>query len=175
MADLLNGPYGRNTVMDLQVEGEDSPRLVIVKDVQLHAIRRTLVHVDLWQIPQDKKLSLQVPLRRVGVSESEKLGSVARQARPTLNVVCLPDDIPEAIEFDMTTLEGEFPTVSISEVPVPAGVEVVYENDYNIIRLIVPKVLIEETVVEEEEGEEGEATEEGAEAATSEEATSEDA
>lgn len=170
MADLLNGTYGRNTVMDLQVDGEDSTRLVIIKDIQLHAIRRNLMHMDLWQIPADKHLNLRVPFRRVGISEAEKLGAVVRQSRPVVNVRCLPDDIPPAIEFDMTTLEGEFPAVNISEVPMPEGVEPTYKSDYNILRLSAARAMIEPTAaeLEEEEGAEGGEAPAGDEAATDE-------
>ncbi|MEC9072565.1 MAG: 50S ribosomal protein L25, partial [Myxococcota bacterium] len=142
MADLLNGAYGRNTVMDLQIEGEDSPRLVIVKDLQLHAIRRTLVHMDLWQIAEDKPLNLRVPFRRIGMSAAEKLGAVVHQSRAVVHIRCLPADIPPGIEFDMTTLTGEFPSVNISEVPMPDGVEATYKQDYSMLRLSAARAMV---------------------------------
>jgi large subunit ribosomal protein L25 len=158
MADLINGTYGRNTLMDLQIEGEDSTRLVLVKDLQLHAIRRTLVHMDLWQIPEDKHLNLRVPFRRVGMSSAEKLGAVVQQSRSVVHVRCLPADIPPAIEFDMSTLQGDFPAVNISEVTMPDGVEPTYKTDYNILRLSAARAMIEPTAEEAEEGtEEGDA------------------
>ena len=141
MAELLNGAYGRNTVMDLQIEGEDSTRLVIVKDMQLHAIRRTLVHMDLWQISEDKPLNLRVPFRRLGISGAEKLGAVVRQSRSLIHIRCLPADIPPAIEFDMTGLTGDFPSVNISEVPMPEGVEATYKHDYNLLRLSAARAM----------------------------------
>jgi len=163
MADLLNGAYGRNTVMDLQIEGEDSPRLVIVKDLQLHAIRRTLVHMDLWQIAEDKPLNLRVPFRRIGMSAAEKLGAVVHQSRAVVHIRCLPADIPPGIEFDMTTLTGEFPSVNISEVPMPDGVEATYKQDYSMLRLSAARAMVaaEETEAEGAEGGDAQASDDG--------------
>ncbi|MEE2779783.1 MAG: 50S ribosomal protein L25 [Myxococcota bacterium] len=163
MADLLNGAYGRNTVMDLQIEGEDSPRLVIVKDLQLHAIRRTLDHMDLWQIAEDKPLNLRVHFRRIGMSAAEKLGAVVHQSRAVVHIRCLPADIPPGIEFDMTTLTGEFPSVNISEVPMPDGVEATYKQDYSMLRLSAARAMVaaEETEAEGAEGGDAQASDDG--------------
>jgi len=158
MADLINGTYGRNTLMDLQIDGEDSTRLVLVKDLQLHTIRRTLVHMDLWQIPEDKHLNLRIPFRRLGMSTAEKLGAVVHQSRSVVHIRCLPADIPPAIEFDMSTLTGDFPSVHISEVSMPEGVETTHKQDYTILRLSAARAMIEPTAAETEEETEGDET-----------------
>lgn len=149
---ILHGTYGRNTIIDLAVEGEAAPRMVIIKDLLVHPWRRTLRHLDFWEITPETRLTLDVPFRRVGRSPAEKAGGKAEQTSAEIRVSCLPAAVPPFIEYDMGTLAEGKSVLAISEVPLPQGVEPAYNNDFSIIQVKVPK--IEEV---DEEGEEGEA------------------
>ncbi|MCB9729843.1 MAG: 50S ribosomal protein L25 [Deltaproteobacteria bacterium] len=138
MTRVLKGPWGRNTIIDLAVEGESSPRMVIVRDYQVHPWRRTLVHVDFWQITEDKQLVVEVPFERAGRSAGERIGAKVTQTCHSVKVRCKPADIPTAVVYDMTTMPSETLNITISQVPMPDGVEAVYKHDFNVLRHKMP-------------------------------------
>ena len=163
---VLDGPFGRNSVVDLNVDG--SARMAIVKDYQVHPWKRKLLHVDFMEITDSTKLTISVPFTRVGQAPAEKIGARVEQHRDYVKVRCIAAHIPAAIEYDMSDLVGDYAEVSISEVPLPEGVEALYRKDFQLFRMRVPSAaeLAAETAEEEEETEEG--AEEGAGATTDE-------
>ncbi len=156
VVSYLNGEFGRNTILNVNVEGETEPRLCIFKDHQVHPWKRTLLHLDLWEIDPDKPLVLQVPFGRTGYHESEKLGGRVEIVRRTLKVSCLPADLPPIIEYDVSQEDAESVGVRISQLTMPDGLTALYKTDFAVLRIRPPKM------AEEEELEEG-AEEEGAE------------
>ncbi|MEZ4264991.1 MAG: 50S ribosomal protein L25 [Myxococcota bacterium] len=142
MTRVLKGAYGRNTIIDLQVEGEASPRLVIVRDYQVHPWRRTLIHLDFWQITEDRPLVVEVPFVRTGRSAGERVGAKVTQTVFSMKVRCLPANIPASIEYDMTSLPSESLNITVSQVPMPEGVEAVYKHDYNMFRHKMPVAVV---------------------------------
>ena len=131
---MLNGDFGKNTVMNVAIEGQSETRLAIVKDFQIHPWKRTLVHLDLWEIAESTPLSIEVPFKKVGISAVEQAGQKVRITRSTVKVRCTAADIPVAIEYDMTTLPADAAGLRISSVPMPEGVEALYKHDYNLLR-----------------------------------------
>ena len=150
---ILEGEHGRNTPIDLQVEGEKGTHLTIIKELQVHPWKRTLKHVDFWEISEDGQIAVAVPLRRVGRSELEKLGGRVQMVRRTMKVRCKPADIPATIDFDMTQLP-ENNLVMASQMNMPEGVTPLYRNDFKVLHVKVPKTVknAEEDAAEAEEG-----------------------
>ena len=155
VVELLNGPYGKNSVLNLQVEGEGETRLVIIKDYQVHPWKRKLTHVDLWEIAADRQMIISVPFRRVNAAPAEKRGAKVQVHRDYLKVRCTAANVPAAVEFDMSTLEGDFAEVHVSQVPMPEGTEAVYRHDFKLIRL----KLSTNIAVDDEDGEGADAEE----------------
>jgi large subunit ribosomal protein L25 len=111
----------------------------------------------------DQKISVMVPVTTTGVSKGVEEGGILQIIRRELEVYCLPANIPEQIEIDITELDmGD--SVHVSEVALPQSVEIPYEVDFTILTVVSPKMEEpEEELLEEEEGlEEGEKSEEGA-------------
>ncbi len=133
---LLEGPLGRNSVAQLVIDGAE--RMAIVKDLQVHPWKRKLLHVDFMEITADTTLTLKVPFRRIGNSPMEKLGAKVEQHRDAVRVRCVAATIPAAIEFDMTTLTGDFVEIMASDLTIPEGVELMYRKDFKIIKMKVP-------------------------------------
>ena len=131
---MLNGDFGKNTVMTVAIEGDSGTRTAIIKDYQVHPWKRTLVHLDLWEIAEDTSLSIEVPFKKVGVSAVEQAGQNVRITRSTVKVRCTAANIPMAVEYDMTTLPADAVGLRISSVPMPEGVEALYKHDYNLLR-----------------------------------------
>lgn len=131
---MLNGDFGKNTVMNVAIEGESTPRTAIIKDFQVHSWKRTMVHIDLWEIAEDTSLCIEVPFKKLGVSAVEESGQNVRITRSTVKIRCTAANIPMAVEFDMTTLPADAVGLRISAVPMPEGVEALYKHDYNLLR-----------------------------------------
>jgi large subunit ribosomal protein L25 len=156
---------GWNTLITLKGDGPFDGKVVILKDLQIDAIRRNPMHVDFLAIDLKKTLAVMVPVQPVGKSQGEIEGGTLQLVRHELEVYCLPTNIPTSIEIDVTALNvGE--TVHIDEVSLPEGVE--SQHDVNFTVLTVVGRMAEEVEVEEE-GEEGVETEEVAEEDTAEE------
>lgn len=151
---------GWNTLITLKGDGPFDGHVVILKDMQLDAIRREPKHVDFMAIDLKKTLAVMVPVQPVGKSKGEKEGGTLQLVRHEIEVFCLPTNIPTAIEIDVTEL-GIGEVVHIDEVSLPEGVE--SHHDVNFTVLTVVGRMAEE--VEAEEGEEGEEVAVTAEAA----------
>ena len=159
---------GWNTLLTLKGDGPFDGLVVILKDMQIDAIRRNPTHVDFLAIDLKKSLAVMVPVQPVGKAQGEVEGGTLQLIRHELEVYCLPTNIPTSIEIDVTALNvGE--GIHIDEVSFPEGVE--SQHDVNFTVLTVVGRMAEEVEVDEEdeEGVEGVETEEVSEEAASEE------
>ena len=143
---------GWNTLITLKGDGPFDGLVVILKDMQIDAIRRNPTHVDFLAIDLKKTLAVMVPVQPVGKAQGEVEGGTLQLIRHELEVYCLPTNIPTSIEIDVTALNvGE--GIHIDEVSFPEGVE--SQHDVNFTVLTVVGRMAEEVEVDEE-GEEGE-------------------
>ena len=152
---------GWNTLLTLKGDGPFDGLVVILKDMQIDAIRRNPTHVDFLAIDLKNILAVMVPVQPIGKSQGEIEGGTLQLIRHEIEVYCLPTNIPTSIEIDVTALNiGE--VVHIDEVSLPEGVE--SQNDVNFTVLTIVGRMAEEVEVDEEgeEGEEEVATEEAA-------------
>lgn len=153
-------------VLNLKLKGKKEQ--VILRSVQRHPVRSdVLLHIDLQRISKDAKIKMTVPLHFVGedvapgVKEQSGLFS---HLMTEVEISCLPSDLPEFIEVDVSELHIGEP-VHLSELKVPEGLELVdlaHERDPAVVVINVRKeqpIEEEEVEVEEPEGEEGEALE----------------
>lgn len=158
---MLNDDFGKNTVMNVIIEGDSTPRTAIIKDFQVHSWKRTMVHIDLWEITEETSLSIEVPFKKNGVSVVEEDGQEVRITRSSVKIRCTAANIPTAIEFDMTSLEADAVGLRISAVPMPEGVEALYNHDYNLLRFKTARDFadLEQDAEESEESTEDESEE----------------
>ncbi len=143
---------GWNTLINLKGDGAFAGKVVILKDMTVHAIRREPLHVDFHAVDMKKKVHVMVPVHAVGKSAGEKIGGSLEVIRHELEVHCYPDSIPAAIEIDVTALSiGD--VVHIEDIQLPAGVEVPHEVNFTVITCTGRKSEEEEgaQVVEETE------------------------
>ena len=165
-----------SSVLNIKV-GEKS-QAAIVKDIQRHPARPIVMHIDLQRIVEDEVIKMNVPIHFIGgdvaVGVRDGGGSVSH-LRTDVEVVCLPKDLPEYFEVDISELELDA-MMYLSDLIVPEGVEIPelaqdVEQSQPIVSIhIVKEVIIEEEVEEvvvegeegeEVEGEEGEAAVDG--------------
>jgi large subunit ribosomal protein L25 len=147
---VLRGESGWNTLITLKGAAAVEGKVVVLKDLDLHPLRRTMICADFHAIDLSKKVHFMVPVVPVGQSAGEKMGGSLQVIRHELEVVCLPTAIPQAIEIDVAALNiGD--VVHIEELTAPAGAEFQYDVNFTVLTVTGHK--------EEDEGEEGEEAE----------------
>ena len=161
-----------SSVLNIKV-GEKS-QAAIVKDIQRHPAKRVILHMDFQRIVADEVIKMNVPLHFIsgdvapGVKQG---GGSVSHLRTDVEVVCLPKDLPEYLEVDISELELDA-MLNMSDIKLPEGVEIPElaqgpEHDHAIVSIHVIKAAPIEEELEEElaegeevaEGEEGEAAE----------------
>ena len=136
---------GRTHLVDLALDGRTEK--VLVREIQTHPRRLGPIHVDFYQVNLQEKIEVEVPVHLVGESAAVKRGDAdILQPMHSVRVECLPSDIPEAFEIDITPLEEIDMELRVAELKVPQGVTVLDEPDQLVVK-IVPK---RELKVEEE-------------------------
>ena len=141
---------GWNTLLTLRGVPAVEGKVVVLKELDLHPLRRQMVCADFHAIDLQKKVHFMVPVHPVGKSLGEKAGGSLQVIRHELEVICLPTQVPQAIEIDVTALEiGD--VVHINDVVPPAGVELSHDVNFTVITVIGHKAEEEETAEEESE------------------------
>jgi large subunit ribosomal protein L25 len=149
---------------------------VILKAVQRHPAKPRVMHIDLLRIRADQKLHMHIPLHFLGAENAPgvKDGGVISHGMSDVEVICLPADLPEYLEVDISNLALNG-VIHLSEIKIPKGVEFaafahgVEGHDLPVVSIHMPR--IEEEVVEAPVEEEASA--EGSAAAAAPEATGE--
>ena len=137
----------------LTVTVDDKSQPCILKDVQRHAFRNLVLHVDLQRIVEDEEIRVTVPFHFLGEDKAPgvKAGGVVSRVINELEISCLPKYLPEFIEVDVSGLELEA-NLPLSEVVLPEGVAIVGGEEM----LEQPVVIIHRPRREEEPEEEAE-------------------
>ena len=141
---ILRSKTGHNSIFDLDIENlEKTP--VLVAEEQYHPIKGTLMHIDLKRIDLTRKLRVAVPVHVTGEAKGVKQqGGVLDVVTRTIEIECIPDDIPDQFDVDVTELMiGS--NIRVSELPVKEGVRVLTAPEAVIVHVVGIK---EEAVAE---------------------------
>ena len=158
---LIRTGAGENVIIDLAIEtGESSlSHRAMLKEIQLDPVKQTIMHVDLYEISLDKKIEVEVPIILTGTAKGVSDGGILQQVSRTVEISCLPDNIPDAFELEVTTLDiGD--SLHVSDLKIPEGIEVLEEEELTIATVVPPtkvEAIEPEVPAEEEEREEVEA------------------
>jgi large subunit ribosomal protein L25 len=130
----------------------------ILRDVQRHPYKAAVLHVDFQRVVADEALTVNVPLHYINEEDCAgvKLGGAVSHIATEVAISCLPKDLPEYIDVDLMEV-GLGESVKLSDIRVPAGVELVelsYGSDHDVTIATVHAIKTVE-VEEAEEGEEG--------------------
>ena len=135
---VLRSETGRNTILklDLGAEGKTS---AILKQWQLDPVKEKFLHADFYRIAMDVALRVKVPISVKGEARGVKTdGGILELIMRFIEVECLPGDIPERIEIDVTDL-GINDSLRISNVPVNAKIKVMEDPDQVVVHVIAVK------------------------------------
>ena len=135
--------------------GETSNKTVMVKELQLHPVSRNFLHIDFYEVAMDRKIMVNVPVMATGKAKGVEIGGILQIIRRELEVQCLPLDVPESIEIDITDLDiGD--SIHLVDIPRQSEIEFLGDENITVVTIVSPKIE-EEEEPEEEEVEEGEA------------------
>ena len=163
-AALKKGKFGQVLLSLVIQNGETMTRSVMIKELQIHPVSKDYLHVDFYEINMDRKIRTNVPVVAKGKSKGVEAGGTLQVVRHELEVSCLPMEVPEVIEIDVTDLEiGD--SIHVDEISLKGNIEISSEVNFTIVTVLSPTKVEEEVIEEEEEEEleEGEAPEEEAE------------
>jgi len=135
----------------------------VLQDIQFHPVTDRILHVDFYQLFEDKEIALNIPVNLVGNSKGVKNGGVLRRNNRKLRIKALPANLPDFIEIDITPLKiGD--KVAVGDLP--TGDYTFLQTDTTVVcRVSTSRVAVEdEDEEEEEEGAEAAEAAEGAEA-----------
>ena len=127
----------------------------IIKERQIHPVSREFVHLDFLEVHKGKPITVNVPIRTIGHSKGELVGGLLEVLMRKLEISCLPKDIPEHIEIDVSELNiGE--TIHLTDIEL-VDMHTELPGDTPLIAVRAPKK--EEEITPEEEAVEGEEAE----------------
>jgi large subunit ribosomal protein L25 len=159
--ELLRRHVGANALIDLSIDGK-KPQPVLVHGVAIHPVDRKPLHVDLLAVRMTQELMVDVPLVATGEAEAvSRHGGTLIHPTETVRVKALPDRLPQAIEYDISSLVDFDASIYVSELSIPEDVTLLTDAGEIVAKVLAPR--IEEVPVVEVP--EGEAAEEAAEAA----------
>mgnify|MGYP000856084904 CR=1 FL=1 len=147
---LLKKEVFHSSLLSVEVDGEKET--VILRDTQWHPFKQQVLHIDFQRVAAGEKMHLKVPLHFVGddVSPAVKLGGcMISHTINEIDVQCLPKDLPEFVEVDLSALEAG-QSIHVSQLKLPAGVELVTHGEGD---PVVATALLVKGAVAEGEGE----------------------
>ena len=166
-----------SVLLNLQIEnGNTASHASMVKELQIHPVTQRFLHVDFYEVDMQRKIKVMVPVVVSGKAKGVADGGLMQIVRREIEVLCLPTEIPEAFEVDVSDLDiGD--AIHLEDIQPVGNVEISADANDTVLTVLAPKVEVEaeEAPVEEEEAAEAEgAAEEGPAKETSSEKTKED-
>ena len=134
-----------SSILSMKLDG--STHEVLLRDVQMHPFRHEVLHIDFQRVDANRRIHMKVPLHFSGGENSPAVklaGAIVSHVLAELDISCLPKDLPEFIEVDLSELAvGQ--SVHVSDLKLPAGVKAVPRAgmDPVVATAIVPRVMTE--------------------------------
>ncbi len=137
LREAIQTPHKLNTIITLKLD-KGGERVALLKEYQQDPVSRALLHADFYEVRTDEKVTVPVPVVLVGKAKGTVEGGILQQARRALDVTCLPKDIPEKIEVDVTEL-GIAEALHVADVKPPAGCTLRYASNYTVALVAIPE------------------------------------
>jgi large subunit ribosomal protein L25 len=121
---------------------------VLLRAVNMHPFKMQVQHVDFQRVSKDKKIHMKVPLHFVNAENSsgvKEQGGVVNHVLNELDIVCLPDDLPEFIQVDLSGLTVGH-SIHVKDLTLPKGVEPALHKNENpvVATIVIPKLVTED-------------------------------
>ncbi len=147
---ILSHAVGEHVLVELAIAdgAQVTNRLALIKEVQHGAVKRDILHVDFHAVSADEMLHAEVPVETTGEPSGVKnQGGILEINLHSLEVECLPKDLPEMITIDVTALTvGD--AIHVKDLVLPAGVTVRANPELTVVHVAAPKVEVEPVAAE---------------------------
>ena len=155
----------RRTIFSLTLQnGGSATTLAVIKELQMHPVTGQFLHVDFYEIDMNRKLRVMVPLIPRGKSKGEEFGGMLQIIEREIEVFCLPREIPESLDLDVSEL-GMGAALHVKDIALPPGVELPPGENYTVVTVVSPKAEAAPTAAPVEGEEEAAGAEKPAEGA----------
>ena len=174
--NLYHSIRGENVLINLEIEngGRDTQK-TLIREIQREPVWGRILHVDFQHVSLSKKITVKVPVHIIGTAVGVKdTGGILQHTFRELEISCLPTEIPQHIDVDVTALKiGD--SIHVRDLKLPEGIQVLVDGDLSVASVVPPTIIkegeleaaaevAEPEVITERKPAEGEEAEEGAEA-----------
>lgn len=136
---------GESNLINLSIEGKSAGK-VLVKDVQKDIVKDRIIHIDFYKVDMKKKITAMIPLEFMGEAKAVKeLGATLVKSMDEVEAECLPEDLVDHIEVDLSGLNNFDDVVRIGDLKIPQGIKLANDLGDIIISALAPQ---KEEVVE---------------------------
>lgn len=136
-----------NALIDLTVGRKK--HITMLKDIQLHPIKGGIIHIDFYVVSMDRPITATVPIHIIGEAAGIGEGGTVQYQARDVEVKCLPGDIPERFDLDISALNiGD--TKTVADLEFPDNIQLLTATDEVVVTVLAPR-LLEEDIAEEEE------------------------
>src|SRR5437867_3667185 len=128
---VLSHAVGEHILVDLEVEdgGAKTNRLAIIQEVQHHPLGGDVLHVDFHSVSMNETIEAEIPVEPVGEPSGVKnYGGILEQILRSLEIECLPNDLPEIIRVDVSSLNVN-DQITVSQIQLPEGVRALHDPE----------------------------------------------
>jgi large subunit ribosomal protein L25 len=142
LSTVLAHASSENILLELEIVDGDNKRnsLAMIQEVQHHPIQRQILHVDFHAVSATEKITAEVPIETIGEPVGVKTnGGLLEHNLRDLEVECLPADLPERIEVDVTNLDIN-QSIHVKDLKLPPGVEAVTDADLTVVAVSAARV-----------------------------------
>ncbi|HJP57207.1 MAG TPA: 50S ribosomal protein L25 [Gemmatimonadales bacterium] len=138
LSRMLTGISAGSTVVDVTVDGR-APVKALIREIQRNPVRPAdIMHVDLYEIHADEKITVEVPVHLTGTADGVRnFGGVLDHILRTLELEVLPGDIPESIDLDVTPL-GIGQSLYVRDIKVEKA-EILNDEDLPVVTVVAPR------------------------------------
>lgn len=140
---------GRNSILDVTIEGDAEQHSALIREIQRNPVNRSILHVDFLRIVATELMRTHVPVLLEGVAPVTAEGATISHLLETIEIECLPKDMPAALHANLAVLEHAGSRLTVADLVVPEGVTVLSDPEAELVAVNMPRL----SAVEE--GEEG--------------------
>lgn len=152
--EKLLAQAGKAKLINLKLDKEKKPRLVLLREFQRGPIRGELLHIDFFQVKSKEKITVEVPIVLLGEAPAlDTTGNTLMQELDALTVECLPAKIPAEIELDISSLTEPEQLIRVKDIKLGRGITVLNDPELAVVKISswhVEKIEEREEVIAEE-------------------------
>lgn len=142
--DKIFSAAGESNLISLEVDGEISK--VLVKAIQRDVLKHTVSHIDFYQVNMKEKITTEIPLHFINESKAvRELGGMLMRNLNEITVECLPNDLVDHIDVDISVLNTFEDSIQIQDLKLPASLKILHNNPEDmVVSVVAPKAQVEE-------------------------------